>query len=159
MIHIILSMFLSSPVTTFPLALLVNADGDGRIFTAVIVDQSSKSSPDKRSLNIICSSGCKSSISLIEEFDDEPLGIFKLSDQNSVIYVTASAGSAYRIRAYLLKETGISRILEVSSLSPPQITTENNKETVSVTIRRSEKSLDVLKESLVWNGGSFNIRP
>ena len=151
----IIAILLAVPTQTVPLAMLALDGGDGRLFSIAIVDRGSSDSSNERTINIACSSGCAAEETLSQPFDDEPLGIFRLSDQNNIVYVTAAGGSSYKIKAYYLGKSKITEVLDTYSLGAPSIITSDGKEQVFVRHYVSENSKKIVMESLVWNGAKF----
>ena len=146
---ILAALLVSSPSPTIPVALLVLNDGEGRSYTAAIVERGT-GKERSRTLNIVCSSGCTKESVLVSSFDDEPLGLFRLMDANNVVYFTSSSGSSYQIRAYELTPSRITKILDVSSLGAPEVKTQDGLETVRITRRVSQKLLRITSDTYVW---------
>lgn len=87
---------------------------DDGVFTAV-VEERREAGYD---VEITCVSGCPRAISLRESVDDSPLGLFT-RDQDSLLFSTWSAGSAYRVRVWALDRSRIVEVAELSSRERP----------------------------------------
>ena len=71
-----------------------------------------------------------------EEISDTPLGLFKRSDWDNLIYSTWAGGSAYRVRVWSVTDDGVQSLFEESSRGMPGFITDKSGRQIIRTYER-----------------------
>lgn len=123
---------------------------DEGVFSAII----SEGGEAGYEVKITCVSGCPAAIGLRESVDDTPLGLFT-RDQDDLLFSTWSAGSAYRVRVWTLRQSGIVEIAELSSRGRPAFESDRFGRAIIRTFE-SESGIASLRPVLwTYSNGAF----
>lgn len=124
---------------------------DEGVFSAII----SEGRESGYDVKITCVSGCPAGIGLRESVDDSLLGLFT-RDQDNLLFSTWSAGSAYRVRVWTLKRSGIVEIAELSSRARPAFESDRFGRAIIRTFE-SESGVAPLRPVLwTYSDGAFS---
>ncbi len=148
----------ASAQQTKPLAYLEMETDSGSVDIAV-TDHGPQAAKHSRSssrvLNIVCAMNC-TGVDYVEPVDEYPLGLFRLSDLNDLLFSTWVGGSAYVVRAYKISAHGAVKVLDVHTIKSPEIFSgKNGHPEVKIYERASQRSTTVIPATLFWDGRRF----
>jgi hypothetical protein len=131
---------------TIPRAFLELSTESGEMAVAVVDNNGENGS---RTINFSCSNKCTVP-SWSEDINDEPLGIFRLSDDVDNVITTWSSGSAYDVRIYHIGKI-VSKVLDVSSITAPTMTIDKDGRQKVIVAKYQQGRLNTYSVSFVWN--------
>jgi len=105
-------------------------------------------------VKITCVSGCPAGIGLRESVEDTPLGLFT-RDQDNLLFSTWSAGSAYRVRVWTLKRSGIVEIAELSSRGRPAFASDRFGRAIIRTFESESGAAPLRPVLWTYSNGAF----
>ena len=72
-------------------------------------------------LTINCVRGCATPVSFSDDPAGKSIGLFRLTDNDNLLYTTWVGGSTYRLVIYAIDKTGPRKVLDEYSLAAPDI--------------------------------------
>lgn len=144
---------LAGNAATVPLAYLL-VDSDRGLVAAAVTNRDSEKGL-LRQLSISCEGKCQLE-PYVEQIDDAPLGLFRLSDVRDNLITTWVSGVGYVVRVYSLSTTKVRKVLDVHSREQPDFYTDSQgREHIRIFVRASERSTKIVQQDWVWMGADY----
>jgi hypothetical protein len=94
--------------------------GERSTFSVVVEDHATVG----YDIRIRCVSACDHPVDFHEPIDDVPMGLFT-RDQDDLLFSLWGGGSAYRVRVWKVGDSGVRKVVELSSRGRPDFLTDD----------------------------------
>ncbi|MFK3890507.1 hypothetical protein [Sphingomonas sp. NPDC079357] len=140
--------------STVPPVASLRVNGERSTFS-VAVEESASTGYDIR---IKCVSSCAQPIDFSEAIGDVPMGLFS-RDQDDLVFSLWSSGSAYRVRVWQVSDTGVRKVVELSSRGRPDFLTDGAGRS-AIRTYEADSGVEPFKPVLrSFIGGRFVVAP